>query len=56
MPPTYGFGPGDDTAARVDGTRRRRDRRPMADDLTALADRIYEQALERTGARDPREF
>ncbi|MDH3270950.1 MAG: hypothetical protein OEN56_06435 [Gemmatimonadota bacterium] len=28
----------------------------MADDLTALADRIYEQALERTGARDPREF
>lgn len=28
----------------------------MADDIAAKADRIFEEALERTGARDPRQF
>lgn len=28
----------------------------MADDLTEKADRVLEEALKRTGARDPREF
>lgn len=29
---------------------------PMSDDLTAEADRLLEEALEREGARDPREY
>ncbi len=30
--------------------------RSMVDDIAAEADRIFEEALERTGARDPRQF